>query len=307
MGFLEIVNSLLMIFAMIIPGVVFKKTGNITESQTKGLSNIVTKLTLPFLIIDSMQIEFSKEVFHSSLVVIWITILFFILAALMAVPVSRLCRMTKPQTGIFIFMMMFANTGFIGFPIIQALYGKEAIFYASMVEMINDFMIFTAGMAVIQITSGGKAKVNWRDFVSPGVICILFGYLLFLFNLRLPGFIGQSVHLIGTITTPLCMFIIGSQLGEIKIKELFNDFKIYVMTFLKLLVLPAAVLVLLKFFFHGNILILEVVVISFAMPAAVATAIFAEQYNSDVVFASRSVLFSTLLCMVTIPIVLFFL
>lgn len=307
MGFGEILNSLLMIFAMIIPGILFKKTGNITESQTKGISNIVTKLSLPFLIIDSMQMEFSKEIFKSSIMITFAVLVFFVLAILMALPIAKLTKMSRPQSGIFTFMMIFANTGFIGIPIISALYGKEAIFYASIIEMVNDFCIYTLGIAIIQITSGKKAKINWRDFFSPGVFCILFGYTLFLFNLRLPGFLGSTVRLIGTTTTPLCMFVIGSQLGDIQLKELFQDSKIYIMCFFKLLVFPLAVMLILRLFLPSQSLIADVLIISCSMPAAVATAIFAEQFGSDAPFASKSVLLSTLFCIFTIPIIIFLL
>lgn len=307
MGLKEILNSLLMVFILIVPGILFKKTGNINDQQLKGLSNIVTKLTLPALIIDSMQIEFSQEIFKSSLFLFGAVLTFFAIAILLSIPIARISKMTMPQTGIFMFMMMFANTGFIGIPIINALYGQQAVFYTSIIEMVNDFMIYTLGIAVIQITSGKKAKLNFKDFLSPGVIGILFGYCLFLLNFRLPGFLGSSIKMVGSATTPLCMFIIGGQLGDVHLKELFGDYKIYIMSFFKLIVMPAIVLLSLRLVLNDSSLISNVLVLSFCMPAAVSTAIFAEQYDSDVSFASKSVLLTTLLCMITIPLIAYLL
>lgn len=301
MGFTEILNSLLMIFILMIPGFIFKKKKLIDEKQSKGLSTIITKLTLPALIIDAMQIEYSKEIFKSSVYIFFVVIGVFIIALGISLIFIKLIKMKKAEAGLFAFMLIFANTGFIGIPIINALYGKEALFYASIVEMVNDVLLFTLGIGIIQFSSGEKTKINFKEFFSPGIISILIGYTLFITNTKLPIFIGSALNMVGSATTPLSMFIIGAQLGNIQFSELFGDIKIYIMCFIKLIILPLIVYCIIRFGLKDNSLMSNVLILSFAMPAAVCTAIFAEEYNSDINFATKGILLSTLLCIFTIP------
>ncbi len=301
MGVSEILKSLAMIFILIIPGYIFKKQGLVDERQTKGLSSIITKLTLPALVIDAMQIEYSKEVFDSSIYILFIVLGIFAVAFLISFFFVKILHIKRAQAGLFAFMLVFANTGFIGIPVIDALFGKEAIFYASIIEMVNDVLLFTVGIAIVQFSAGEKTKIEWKEFLSPGIVSIIAGYAMFLLNIRLPEFLGNSVSILGSATTPLSMFIIGSQLGDIQIKELFGDIKIYVLSAAKLIILPVLVYFIIRNLLHDTSLMGNVLILSFAMPAAVCTSIFAEEYNGDVKFATKGILLSTVLCMITIP------
>jgi len=204
-------------------------------------------------------------------------------------------------------MLLFGNTGFIGIPVINALYGKEAVFYASIIEMVNDIMIFTVGISLIQRSAGRKTKLNVKEFLSPGIIGICIGFTLFLTDNSLPLLINKSIEIIGAATTPLSMFVIGSQIAEIKFKELVGDKVIYITSFAKLLIIPLATMFVTRIIFNDFSLLATVATISFAMPIASCTTIFSQQYKGDVDFATKGVLLSTLLCLITIPIFAIFL
>jgi hypothetical protein len=187
-------------------------------------------------------------------------------------------------------------------PKYNALYGKNAVFYASIVEMVNNIFLFTIGIILIQLSAGVKAKINLKGMLTPGMFGIIIGFALFLLNLELPGFIGDSISIIGAATTPLSMIVIGVQLGHISIKELLGDKNLYLLSFMKLLIIPAAVFLLLRFGLKDVSLLAKVIIIEFAMPVAACTTIFSQQYNGDVAFSTKGVMLTTIFSIITIPI-----
>ncbi|WP_027398175.1 AEC family transporter [Anaerovorax odorimutans] len=302
MGISEIINSLAMIFIMIIPGILLSKKDIINENQSKGISTIVVNITWPCLVISGMQIPFSKETLISCGYIFIIMIVAFALAFALSYVSVKLIKLKIEKAYLFTFMLVFANTGFIGIPVINAIYGKKAVFYASMVEMANDIFIFTIGIILIQLSAGEKAKINLKELISPGIFGIIIGFCLFLFNYKLPGFLGESVNMIGSATTPLTMLVIGLQLGQINIKELLGDLNLYLLSFLKLIIIPGVVFLLMRFALNDISLLAKVIIIEFAMPVATCTSIFSQQYNSDVPFATKGILLSTVFSIITIPI-----
>jgi hypothetical protein len=302
MGAAQILNSLVMIFIMIIPGIILKKKKIIDDSQTKGISAVLVNVTWPCMVIDAMQMPYSDEVFNGTKYIFMLLIIIFLLIFLVAALTVKGLRLKRTQAGILAFMLIFGNTGFIGLPVMNALYGKEAVFYASMVEMANDILMFTIGIMLIQVSAGAETKFRLKEFLSPGIFGVIIGFALFLLGITLPEFLGKSVSVIGAATTPLSMIVIGSQLGGIRLRELAGDRSIYAASFIKLLIVPAIALLIVRFAFGDVSLLAKVVIMSFAMPGAACTVIFSQQYNSDADFAAKGVLMSTLFCLATIPV-----
>lgn len=302
MGTFEILKSLVMIFVMIIPGIILKKKKVIDENQTRGISAVLVNVTWPCMVIDAMQIPYSEEIFNGSKYIFLLLVIIFLVIFAVAAAAVKALKLRRDQAGILAFMLIFGNTGFIGLPVMNALYGKEAVFYASMVEMANDILMFTIGIMLIQISAGAKTKFSPREFLSPGIFGVLIGFALFLLGITLPEFLGKSVAAIGAATTPLSMIVIGSQLGGIKLRALAADISIYAASFIKLLAVPVIAFLIVRYAFGDVSLLAKVVIMSFAMPAAACTVIFSQQYNSDADFAAKGVLMSTLFCLATIPV-----
>lgn len=301
-GTFESLNSLVMIFVMIIPGIILSKKNVITVEQSEGINNIVANLTWPCLVIDAMQISFSKEILKDCGYSFVIMVVVFLAAFLIGLLVVKFLKIKKHQGYIFTFMLIFANTGFMGIPVINALYGKEAVFYASIVEMVNDVFLFTVGIMLIQMSAGAERKMNLKSLLTPGMAGVVIGFLLFLFNFQLPGFLGDSIQIIGAATTPLTMILIGLQIGRIPLKSLVGDINMYVLSFFKLLIIPAIVFVIMVFLLKDTSVLAKVIIMEFAMPVASCTVIFSQQYKGDVAFATKGVLLSTVLSIVTLPI-----
>jgi predicted permease len=302
MGTLQSLNSLAMIFIMIIPGIILAKKNVLSGEQEKGLSSIVANLTWPCLVIDAMQISFSKKILAQCGYTFIIMVGVFVVALGIATVLVKVMKMEKHKSYIFTFMLIFANTGFMGIPVINALYGKSAVFYASIVEMVQDLFLFTAGIMLIQMSTGAQRRINLKAMLSPGIFGVAIGFCLFLFDLKLPGFLGDSIGIIGDATTPLTMIAIGLQIGHIPFKELVGDVSMYVLSFAKLIVVPGILLFVMIFVLRDTSMMSKVVIMEFAMPVAACATIFSQQYGADVAFATKGVLLSTVISIATLSV-----
>ena len=296
----EILTSLVMIFLLIIPGIIFRKKDIISAAQSDGISSLAVNITWPCLVVDAMQMDFSAAVLKDSGYMMAAAMVVFAMTAVVTLVLSKLLRLDNSKRYITAFMLLFGNTGFIGIPVIRALYGTEAVFFAAILEMVNDVVIFTIGMMLIQMSAG--AKLRFEPKLFPGLIGVIVGLLLFLLDIRLPEVIGGAVEMVGDATTPLTMFLIGYQLGGLKAKEILKDASIYVISFTKLLIVPVLALIVLRVAVGDFSLLEKVLIMSFAMPAGSVSVIFSQQYRGETAFATKTVLLSTLFSIVTIPV-----
>lgn len=298
----EILTSLVMIFLLIIPGIIFRKKDIISAAQSDGISSLAVNITWPCLVVDAMQMDFSAAVLKDSWYMMAAAMVVFAMTAVVTLVLSKLLRLDNSKRYITAFMLLFGNTGFIGIPVIRALYGTEAVFFAAILEMVNDVVIFTIGMMLIQMSAGAKLRFEPKLFLNPGLIGVIVGLLLFLLDIRLPEVIGGAVEMVGDATTPLTMFLIGYQLGGLKAKEILKDASIYVISFTKLLIVPVLALIVLRVAVGDFSLLEKVLIMSFAMPAGSVSVIFSQQYRGETAFATKTVLLSTLFSIVTIPV-----
>ena len=227
----EILTSLVMIFLLIIPGIIFRKKDIISAAQSDGISSLAVNITWPCLVVDAMQMDFSAAVLKDSGYMMAAAMVVFAMTAVVTLVLSKLLRLDNSKRYITAFMLLFGNTGFIGIPVIRALYGTEAVFFAAILEMVNDVVIFTIGMMLIQMSAGAKLRFEPKLFLNPGLIGVIVGLLLFLLDIRLPEVIGGAVEMVGDATTPLTMFLIGYQLSGLKAKEILKDASIYAVSY----------------------------------------------------------------------------
>lgn len=297
----EILSALAMIFIMIVPGFVFRKKNIIDEHQSDAVTSLAMNLTWPCLVIDAMQIDFSMEILKQSGYMMVVALVIFAAVAIIGVPLTKVMKLSPRKSCLTMFTLIFGNTGFIGIPVIKALYGSEALFFTAILELVNDVLMFTVGIMLIQLSAGRRFKLDPGEFLSPGLIGVVIGLVLFLADIRLPGLLGSSIEMIGNATTPLAMFIIGYQLGGMRFRSLLGKWQVYVISFVKLMIVPLMTLILVKLLAGDMSLMEKVAVMSFAMPVASATVLFSRQYRGETDFATKVVLLSTLLSLITIP------
>lgn len=298
----SICGSLNSVFMLLIPGMIFRRKDIITDSQSSAINSIIVNLTWPCLVIDAMQLEYSIQMMKDSISMLLICFIVFFGIVILSIPASKLKKMNRTRQFLMCFMLLFGNTGFIGIPVTRALYGENAIFYAAIIELINDVLIFTVGMFLIQKSAGAKLKIEWKELLSPGMIGVILGISLFVLEIQLPKTVGTTIEMIGDATTPLTMFMIGFQIGGLKWKDIINDLQVYSVCIIKLILIPILLILFLRFMKTDFTLLEKTLILSFAMPVGSVSAIFSKQYQSDSEFAAKCVLISTVLCLMTIPI-----
>ncbi len=298
-----VLNSLFVIFALAIPGVIFKKLNMANENQLKLMSGFMLKVILPAIIIYSMQTDFSVEMLTSCAKVFAAVFVLFGVVLVFSFLFTRGIRMDKKNTGLVAFILFFANTGGIGIPVMNMLFGSEAVFYASAAEMATDVLIFTAGVLLMKSSGKSEGGIDLKALLSPGTFGIIIGMALFLLNIRLPDAINNVLESISGASLPVTMFVIGAQIGGIDFKALGCKWRVFVITAAKLLVVPVFM-----YFISVNIIKCDtlpamVLTVLYAMPTGGAAAIFAQEYGADSQLAAEAVFLTDIFCLITLPVI----
>lgn len=300
----DIILALTKTFIFILPGYIVGRLGIITKEHSEGLSALITCVTYPCLVIDAMQMEFSMEVLNNCKY----TVLIFMGSSLLAIILSRLIlravKLPPEKAGIFSFMLIFGNTGFIGLPVMSALFGQEAVFYGALCDSSYDIFMFTIGITLIRsAATGERAGVlkTAKGLINPCFIGVLIGLTLFLLHISLPPLIAEPVERIGSMTSPLAMIVVGGSLSRVRMRDVFGSGAAYQVCAFKLVILPLIVLGIVKLTIGTGSLLASVIVMQSAMPCAMFSVILSERYRGDVDLATAGVMMTTLLCILTIP------
>ena len=194
---------------------------------------------------------------------------------------------------------MLSNVGFMGIPVLRSIFGDGVLFYVGLYNLPFNFVAFSIGL--MMLNQGNKENsFNPRLFINPPVVAILVGLILFIFQIQLPEAIHGSLSLVGDITIPLSMLVIGGMLADVSMRETWSNWRIYVVSLVRLIILPLVVYVILKPF-ADNIYVLAVPVMVTAMPAATYVSVLADQYGGNALLGSQGVFITTLLSVFTIP------
>jgi predicted permease len=300
MALSNVFNQILVLFFILIIGIIVKRLNVVSENLSKGLTDIILNISLPALIINSMRFNFSPEALLKSGKMLLISTIIQVACMAIAVPVIRLFKIQGPKKNIFQFMLVFSNVGFMGYPVINAIYGAQGIFYTALYNLSFNVLCWTIGIMII--SNKKENRMSFKNLINPGIISILIGFAVFVFSIKLPGPVASTLEMLGSLTTPLSMLMIGIILADSSIKQAFSDPMVFIMSAFRLLVIPLLSLVVLKMFLSDSML-LGVSVVMAAMPAAANTAIFASKYGSDSYTASKCIFVSTFLSIATIPLI----
>lgn len=305
MNISEIFTIMIVLFSMILLGYFINKLKILDKNTNNKLSELILKITTPALIINSALGQ-SPSISRKEIITILLLgiglYLFLIVFGRLIVTVFQ---MKGENSGIYQLMIIIANTGFIGYPVLSALYGNSSIFPFSILHIPFNVVLFSYG---IYITQKGKENIKFdiKSAVNPCVIAALISLLIFLLEIRVPEIFNRIFGLIGETTIPLSMLLIGSFLASINIKDIFIDFKIYIISIIKLLVLPFIMYFLSKLIIDNN-LIIAYLTLSVALPTGPSIMIMVNQYSKNEDKAAVGVFITTILSIVTIPLIIYIL
>lgn len=293
-----LLQQTIIMFALMLLGLLLSRRGMITEQGSRDLSNVLLYTVIPCVILRSYMSEFSTEKLRA----MGLSALIAVIAFAASIAVAYLTCGTRHR--IENFAVAFGNAGFIGIPLVTAVFGPEAAFYVVSFSTFANLLQWTYGIVII---SGKKETMNLRMvFVNPVFISMVIGIALFVLQPTLPTVVTGTIGYIADGNTVLAMIILGYYLSKVQLRGLFADVRLYLFSALRLLVIPAVtILVFLPFpFARGEITLITL--IAAATPIASSTAIFAQKFDQDYRRAVSYVCLSTILSVATLPLVMLF-
>ena len=301
MDIMVVFQTMLKLFLLLVLGFVLFKCHIFDEYTNKKISALIVNVASPMLIISSIA---GVEGNDKSIVFLMIGagILMYIGFIILGKIINRIFPFPKKDWPVYECMVVFANTGFMGYPVLLDVFGQEAVFYASLIHMAFNFFVYTYAILCLTKSDDSEFKLNFKQLLTPGIVLIFIGILIYLFDMQLPSVLMDTINSIGSLTAPLSMMMIGSSLAVYPIKDSFTDWRSYVFAFVRLIIVPFMTMIGCRLL-HINPYYANITIITNAMPVGSMVLMLATQYNANVKIVTKNIVVSTLLSVITIPIV----
>lgn len=304
---LVMLKNVLIFVLLAIPGYLMVK-GKLLKAQDSGaLSKLLTNVGMPALILsNTLGLELTGE-FALSLVIMAVICVAFTFAMFFTTVWFCAGEKDEKTRGMMRFCSVFANSGFIGIPLANAVFpGNTALMaYLTVSNIVMNVMMFSLGVYLI---SGDKKAINIKKAVlTPVFLAFVAGIVLNLLGVGKVTEVHTFANHLKGIVTPLSMTVLGMKLAEVPLKRLFSSGRMYYVSFLRLVLYPVvgiALTLALRMIPALNInadFILGFFV-GFAMPTAGLASAFSDQYNGDTPHAVIFTLGTTIVSILTIPV-----
>lgn len=296
-----IINGVIALFLIMLIGVYGSKRKIITPTINKGLTNILLEISLPCLVVSSFIFDMNDDL-KSNIIKCFIYSPISLIIT-MIVSYIALYPIKSDKKIIMQFANVFSNCGFVGFPIIYSIFGNEGIIYASIFNMFFTIAVWTYG---VMLFNGNIDKKDLKKvLLNPSIIAVIIGLIIMIFKINIPDVLYSTLELVGGLTSPLSMIIIGVILGNANILKYLKDYTIYYNSLLKLILLPC-ILILVSRIINDTSMVSKTLIIITAMPAAAMTSILAENFDKEKEYSAVIVFITTLIFLVTFPMLLKF-
>lgn len=298
MDFEAILTTMCALFVIVIAGFFSKKEGLIDDVFEKKLSTFVIRLTCPSLIMSSAM---GDTIPDRSLIVplLVVSIITYVVLISLAYVLPSMMGIKRDLRGMYSFMLVYSNVGFIGYPVVASIFGQEAVFYASVLNVFNTLTVFVWGVMFISgdsLKSGFKMKLLY----SPAMVATYVSVILVCLGYHTPKAVSMPLSLLGSMTVPSSLLVIGGALASMPARKMVGTPQIFLMCAFKLLILPLAM-------FYGivalgfNAYISAVNMVLIAMPVASFGTMFCIQMGKDETTMAQGTFWTTLLSLITIP------
>lgn len=296
-SFQVVLSSVVTLFLMMGVGFFFAKKGMLTEQTLSQMSRLLLYVVTPAILINCFEAERTPAVDRQLLTSAAALAGTYALYILLSMLLFR--RRDPDERGVLRFASVYGNKGFMGLPLIMAALGGEASMAAALALAVFNLVAWTHGIMVI----GGRRYLSLkRAVLNPAVLGFAAGLALFLTGLRLPGPVDSAVGYLSALNTPLAMVIIGGQMANADLAAVFRAKRLYLSAAVKLVGVPLLTMAALLPFHLDGTVFMTLVILS-GCPTAGVTSLFSQMLGKDTVLAARLVTLSTLLCVVTLPLV----
>ena len=302
MTFFTVFFQMLALLIMIGAGYFVTKKGMLDAHTNNQMSDLIVNIFNPMLVLASAANSVGQISLAAMKLAGIIAVGMFLAFIIAGMVLSPLFEKDRELRKIFQLMFVFSNVGFIGIPVISSIFGAEYVVYVSEFMLVYTLVFYTYGIALMD---GKFSKDSLRAMVNPGTIAGLLAMAVILFEIQLPEFLNTAVTYLGNVTSPKALVAVGFALADSDIKKVFCQPRLYLFSVVKLLVLPLLLLPLLRFAV-GTSDLLSVCMVMFGMPVGNMPLILGNQRGLDVTACSAAIILSTVLCVLTVPVLLLF-
>lgn len=294
-------EKMAMMVIFLASGYLFARTKLVGPEFNKGLSKLVMNFFLVGMILSSVvNKEFDmtgKEIMFS--LGLWCIMIAVSVTVGWLIP--RIFRMKNGDKGMYSLMIGFMNNGFMGFPLAAAVYGTDVLFFAALSNIPFNLVLYTLGLIILN--SGNGQKLELKRVLNAPIIATLAAIVILALKIRMPVFVEDTVGYMSTATVPLSMMCVGVSLGGVSLKDAFCHPKLYLVSLMRLIVCPLLTWLILKGFVADQTM-LGVVILLASTPTAVICTILGIENGRDGIESSEGILLSTVLSMLTIPLMI---
>ena len=302
MTFFTVFFQMLALLIMIGAGYFVTKKGMLDAHTNNQMSDLIVNIFNPMLVLASAANSVGQISLAAMKLAGIIAVGMFLAFIIAGMVLSPLFEKDRELRKIFQLMFVFSNVGFIGIPVISSIFGAEYVVYVSEFMLVYTLVFYTYGIALMD---GKFSKDSLRAMVNPGTMAWLLAMAVILLEIQLPEFLNTAVTYLGNVTSPMALVAVGFALADSDIKKVFCQPRLYLFSVVKLLVLPLLLLPLLRFAV-GTSDLLSVCMVMFGMPVGNMPLILGNQRGLDVTACSAAIILSTVLCVLTVPVLLLF-
>lgn len=326
-----LLKQMMVLFLLMLLGFYLAKKEILDSAASSKISWIVVNVANPALIISGSLGESTIQP-QRLVEIIGISVVLYLFLLLLSSIVPVFFRISPEHRNIYRVMMVFGNIGFMGFPIMSSMYGNEALLYGSMFLIPYNLLIYTYGIKAMGTSSTdstdnmngtgsgddtgridserrgsgsektGKVVDTFRMVFNLGVIACIITILIYVLQIPVPSVISQVITMLSNLTAPLSMMVIGASMADISFRELLNDGRLVLFSLFRQIVLPLFCFLILRQFIKDS-LMLGVCLIILSVPAGSMVAMLAQQCHGDSQIASKGVVLTTILSVITMPLV----
>ncbi len=295
------VRQVTVLFMMIAAGVLCVRTGAVSPEGKKPFSDLLVYLVVPCMVVNSYIAEYDARVFANLLQAFGLSVVLILAGFLICMLATS--RFRGRNLPIIRFACIFSNAAYMGFPLIEALFGKEGLLYASAYVTVFNIFLWRAGVGLLTGKSSPRELLH-SVFSTPVLPSVLIGILIYLLQIPVPELLQKPVSMIAAMNTPLSMFITGMVIAAADLRKLLGNRMVLSVIGMRLFLVPL-ICILLAFAAGLSGMHTEVVLLLEACPSAAITTVFAVQFGYDEDTAAGAVVLTTLLSVITLPLAAF--
>lgn len=318
MDILVVIEQTGKLFLILCLGVFLARLEILDIHTKQKLTKLLLYVTTPLMMIDAFHDRMLMLTEHPENAGLGVGRLFaycfaFYLIMIALSVVLVLClHPPKEERRLYLFMTIFGNVGFMGFPIVQSVYGTEGLFYAAILNSVFNIFVYTFGVVLMGGAQGGTSGgllqtlrgIPWKKLLlTPAVICTAVGVLIFVLKIHMPHLLADTCDTLGGLTSPIAMLVVGANLNGMKIKEMLTNSRMNIYILLRQLILPPVFWLIIRLIVQHPVLTPTLLLMS-CMPAANTTALFATEYGGNEKLASQGIFLTTLFSLVSFPLMI---